>query len=200
MNRFFFKVNDRLYDWVIKPVSDGYSYVVPSQLRGGIDNFFSNLASPVRLTNSLLQGDLDKSGIILERFVINTTAGGLGFIDVADSGLGIRKQRADFGQTLGAWGVGSGFYLYLPVLGPSSLRNLAGRGVDLYAHPTTWVVDDNWIRAGLSAEEKLNWISLHPGMMAELRKMSFDPYIASRQGWVEYRQALVEKAKRGEND
>jgi phospholipid-binding lipoprotein MlaA len=200
MNRAFYRFNDKMYVWVLDPVARGYAKVIPVGLRTGINAFFENLYSPVRMVNALLQGDIDKSGIILGRFVINTTAGVLGLADVADQEFGLKKQRADFGQTLGVWGVGNGFYLYWPLIGPSSVRDTVGYSVDGFSRPTFWLIDDWLISGELVTADNLNFLSLNPGFYDEFRKMSFDPYIATRQAYFDYRNALIRQGKAGIND
>jgi phospholipid-binding lipoprotein MlaA len=119
MNRASFKFNDKLYFWVLKPIATGYKAVLPEDLRIGIRNFFSNLATPVRLANCMLQARLKCAGNETTRFFMNTVFGLAGFLDPAGKELKIEKEETDFGQTLGVWGLGASFYLNWPILGPS---------------------------------------------------------------------------------
>jgi len=128
-NRTMYRFNYRFDKYVFLPVVNGYKAITPDFLESGIRNFFLNLKDIPTLVNSILQLDATKSVETTGRFAINSTVGLLGFIDVA-SMLEIGKHQEDFGQTLGYWGVGPGPYLVLPILGPSSLRDGIGLGVD----------------------------------------------------------------------
>lgn len=143
MNRAVFGFNETVDDNVIEPIAKGYKYVVPDPVEQAVTNFFSNMDDVVVITNSLLQ--LDFMGTVGSgtRLLINTTVGLGGLIDVASGmntvgGFDVTKRNEDFGQTLGHYGVASGPYLVLPFLGPSSVRDAFGRGVDsLVIHPIT---------------------------------------------------------------
>ncbi len=135
LNRVFFTFNDRLYVYVLSPVKRGYSHVVSLELRQHFGNFFHYLATPVRLVNTLLQGRFKDAGTELSRFGINTTLGVFGFADVAAREYEILPVQADFGQTLGSYGMGEGVYLYWPVLGPSNLRDTVGIVGDMILKP-----------------------------------------------------------------
>lgn len=193
MNRAFFQFNDKLYEWVLKPVTTAYIWVFPLELRECFNNFFLNFATPIRFVNTLLQGNLKATGIVLERFVINSTLGVYGFADVADKEFDIKPRHADFGQTLGKWGMSEGIYLCWPVFGPSSIRDSAGLVVDGY---TSFVPYFDTSRRTLNVSyfsaNMINRLSLHPDAYDDLKKYSVDPYIASRQAFVEYRRALID--------
>ncbi len=138
-NRFVFAVNDGLDTLVIKPVAVTYKFWVPEIFRNSIRNVLRNLATPVTLLNDVLQGEMKRAGDTLGRFVLNTTIGFGGLGDPA-SEFGMPYHYEDFGQTLAVHGAGEGFYLVLPVLGPSSARHTAGRIVDFASDPLTWVL------------------------------------------------------------
>ncbi len=191
VNRVFFTFNDKLYDWVLEPVSDGYCWLFPYELRQCFGNFFDNLGAPLRLLNSILQGNSDKSLVIVQRFFINSTIGGLGFFDMAQQNFDLELQKSDFGQTLGRWGFGFGPYIYAPFLGPSSVRGLLGRGGDVMVSPVRYIYDDWWERGAFFSVEKVNTISLHPGLYEDLRKITLDPYVATRQAYYDYRSQVV---------
>jgi phospholipid-binding lipoprotein MlaA len=193
MNRFFFKVNDNLYEWVLKPVTNVYSTVMPEELRGCLNNFFSNLSSPVTLVNSLLQGNFRLTGKVISRFVINSTIGVYGMVDVASQEFHMDPERADFGQTLGKWGLGEGVFLYWPFFGPSSVRDTAGLVTDSYLHPVPYITDSWAIDMGYYATNKVNSLSLYPDIYEDVKRYSLDPYVASRQAWYEYRKAMIER-------
>lgn len=193
MNRVFFEFNDVLYEWILKPATDGYIWAVPRELRESFGNFFFNLAMPVRLLNTLLQFDFKASGYVLERFVINSTLGVYGLVDIADLEFDIKPQSGDFGQTLGKWGVGEGFYLCLPVVGPSSLRGTVGMVADAYTHPIPYFYNNRVYDVSYYASNKINTLSLNPDLYEDLKRFSLDPYVASRQVYYEYRRALLQK-------
>jgi phospholipid-binding lipoprotein MlaA len=133
LNRATFEFNDGLDRAVIRPVAEGYRFVMPTPARDAITNFFSNLKDPWIAINQLLQGKPRLAIDDLGRFVWNSTFGLLGLIDVA-SDMGLPKHNEDFGQTLAVWGAGSGAYLVLPILGPSSVRDGIGLIPDAYAY------------------------------------------------------------------
>jgi len=193
MNRVFFEFNDKLYEWVLKPVTTGYMWVLPLELRESFGNFFLNIAMPVRLLSSLLQGDLEKSGVILERFLINSTVGVYGLTDVANEEFGIKPKRADFGQTLGKWGMGEGIYFCWPVFGPSNVRDSVGLVVDTLAHPVRYVYDDTTLDVAYYTVNRVNSLSLNPNAYEDMKRYALDPYVASRQAYYEYRKAIVEE-------
>ncbi|HMK51793.1 MAG TPA: VacJ family lipoprotein, partial [Thermodesulfobacteriota bacterium] len=109
VNRAFFHFNDKLYFWVLKPIATGYKTIIPEDGRIGVRNFFSNLTTPVRLVNCLLQANPKCAGTETLRFVLNTTIGVVGLFDPAKKRFNIEKQDRDFGQTLGIWGMGPVF-------------------------------------------------------------------------------------------
>ena len=193
MNRSFFQFNDKFYEWFLKPVTNGYMWIVPLELRESFGNFFRNFAMPVRLLNSLLQGDLEKSGVVIERFLINSTLGVYGFADIASVEFDIDQRYADFGQTLGKWGIGQGIYFCWPVVGPSSVRGSLGLVVDVYSHPVPYFYDNYAINASYYTANRVNGLSLHPDAYEDLKRFSVDPYVASRQAYYEYRKALLDR-------
>ena len=138
-NRSMYRFNYRFDKYVYLPVVNGYKTITPDVLEQGIHNFFLNLDDIVTFYNSILQLNGTKTVQTTGRFLVNTTVGLLGFIDVA-SKVGIPKHNEDFGQTLGYWGVGEGPYLVLPILGPSNVRDGVGLGVDFAAF--TAVLDE----------------------------------------------------------
>jgi len=135
MNRGIYNFNARFDRAIFLPTVRGYRAVTPDIVEKGVSNFFSNLGEVNNFVNNVLQLQLKSSAITLSRFVVNTTIGVAGLWDPAEK-FGMHQQKEDFGQTLGYWGVGSGPYLVMPFLGPSSLRDATGVGVD-------YVVDYN---------------------------------------------------------
>ncbi|MBE0619636.1 MAG: VacJ family lipoprotein [Burkholderiales bacterium] len=140
-NRAMFSFNDSVDKAVIKPVAQGYKAVMPGFARTGVSNFFSNLGDVWIGINNVLQGKPGDGVSDFGRFAINTTMGILGLLDVA-SDAGLEKHNEDFGQTLGRWGVGSGAYVVLPFLGPSSVRDgFSVLAVDWHGDPVRRVGD-----------------------------------------------------------
>ncbi len=193
MNRFFFEFNDVLYEWAIKPVTDGYTWLLPWELRMSFGNFFYNLAMPIRLLNSILQADFKGAGIVLSRFTINSTLGIYGLADVAAAEFDIQPKRADFGQTLGKWGMGQGIYLCWPLFGPSSVRDSIGLVVDSYTHPVPYFHENYTLDLAYYVSNRVNTLSLNPDLYEDLKRYSLDPYVASRHAFYEYRKAIVEQ-------
>jgi len=191
VNRVFFVVNDSLYFWVVKPVNRLYSAVLPQDIRQCVGNFFDNVAAPVRVINNLLQGKLAGTGVETTRFLLNSTVGVLGLGDPALTSFDLRPSPEDFGQTLGVWGVGEGAYLYLPIIGPSSLRDAVGFVGNTLAHPATYVCDSYLEAGGYYSAEKTNLLSLNPDLYEDMKRYSLDPYISMRQVYLEYRRNKV---------
>lgn len=133
-NRAMFAFNEGLDSAIIKPVATGYEAVLPSPVRTGVTNFFSNIEDVFIGVNNLLQGKLPEAVSDLGRVVINTTIGLLGVIDFA-SDAGLEKHDEDFGQTFGRWGVGNGAYVVIPVFGPRTARDTVGLVLDVAADP-----------------------------------------------------------------
>ncbi|MFC1601145.1 VacJ family lipoprotein [Candidatus Sumerlaeota bacterium] len=160
-------INYPLARYVSKPIAIGYSYIIPRPARHGINNCFNNMVTPFRSLNNLLQGKVRSSGSELKRFFINTTAGGLGFYDFAAKKMGIEPQPEDLGQTFGKWHLPEGPYLCLPVLGPTTLR-------DLLSHLTMSRDGVEWYRG-----EKLGPISYAVGysiFMTNAKSLTYGSY------------------------
>jgi phospholipid-binding lipoprotein MlaA len=190
VNRAFFVFNDRLYFWLLKPAARGYAFVVPEFVRIGVRNAMANVAMPIRLVNSLLQGKVKGVGRELARFTINTTVGMAGLFDTAKNDWGIPASEEDTGQTLGVYGLGHGAYLVLPILGPSSLRDAAGLGGDAFLNPLSYLVD---FRTGVAirAGATVNATSLRIGEYEDIKAAAIDPYLAVRDGYVQFREGQV---------
>ena len=130
LNRFTFAINKKLDDIIFEPVAKTYR-VLPSPIRNGVSNSLNNLSNLVTIPNNVLQGEFKKAGMNTSRFVINTTLGILGFIDVAEK-IGFEKyEKEDYGQTFAVHGVGPGCYLVLPVLGPSTVRDTTSSAINI---------------------------------------------------------------------
>jgi phospholipid-binding lipoprotein MlaA len=187
-NRAMFTFNDKVYIWVIDPVATGYSKVLPADIRGCVSNFFYNLGEPVRSVNCLLQGRVRDSGFALGRFVINSIFGVFGLADPASNEFEIAPIYANLGQTLSVWGIGDGFYLVVPLLGSSTVRDFTGTVVDGMAMATysPWNNDTKTV-ATVRGVDTVNQTSFRLGEYEELKSMSFDPYIAFRNGYFQVR-------------
>jgi phospholipid-binding lipoprotein MlaA len=192
VNRAFYHFNDKLYFWVLQPVSRGYAYVMPAAARRGVRNFFGNLAMPIRLGNCLLQGDGTGAWVECRRFAINTTEGGIGFDDYAKRCWELPGRRADFGQTLGRYGIGPSIYINWPVLGPLSARDSVGHVGDHFLNPLTYLVTDLPPSVGLKAYETVNNLSLRPDEYERFKQAAIDPYLAMRDAYYQYRRSMVE--------
>ena len=197
VNRAFFVFNDKLYFWVLKPVASGYKTVAPEVVRVCIRNFFSHVTTPVRLANCLLQANPECAGIETARLVLNTAIGFAGFFDSARTGFNLEKQDRDFGQTLGIWGMRPVFYIDLPILGPSSLRDFLGFIVDVSFDPRTYLAfyfaTISYANTGGWVLDKINEASLSLGEYEELKRAALDPYIALREAYHQYRQSKIRK-------
>ena len=189
LNRKTFAFNDALDRAVLKPVATGYEKVVPGFAREGVNNFFDNLDDVGTSINNLLQGKPGQGLSDAGRFLINTTLGIFGLWDVATP-MGLEKHNEDFGQTLGVWGVQSGPYLVLPLLGPSSARDAPARIVDPswyysnYVDPESlywglWGLDKVRTRANLLKAESL------------VSEAALDKYSFIRDAWLQRRRNQV---------
>ena len=192
LNRGMFQVNDRFYFWILKPVANTYKGIAPEPFRISVSNFFTNLATPVRFVNCLLQGKGDSAGTELHRFAVNTTVGILGFHDPARDKYGLELTDDDLGQPLGVYGLGNGFYLVLPILGPSTLRDTAGFIGDQFLNPIRYVKPQE-ASIGISAGKFTNKASLHIGEYESLKADALDPYVATRDIYIQYRKNKVEE-------
>lgn len=192
LNRGVFWVNDKLYFYLIKPIARGYR-VVPRPIRKSVGNFFTNLSTPARAANALLQLKFKDTGTELGRFVVNSTLGWGGLFDPAGYSLDWQKKSEDFGQTLGHYGVGSGWYLVLPVLGPSSVRDGAGLLVDQVFDPTRYVKLKEGEYYALKVYDRINALSLDPDSYEGIKRDALDPYLFIRAAYAQHRLANVAK-------
>jgi phospholipid-binding lipoprotein MlaA len=192
VNRAFFYFNDKLYFWLLKPVSKGYSMVVPQPARRGVKNFFSNIATPVRLVNCTLQAEFEGAWVEVERFAINTTIGVVGFGDPARNWWNMEKRDADLGQTLGRYRLGPSIYINWPILGPSCVRDTVGYVGDLFLDPVNYLVPKFEYNLGIKSYDTVNGTSLRQGEYEDFKNAAIDPYVALRDAYYQYRRHLVE--------
>lgn len=187
-NRVVFDVNMTLDGWVVKPVAKGYHAVMPDPVEQGVDNFFSNVLEVRNALNNMLQWKWRKVGNNTGRFLLNSTVGLAGLFDVAKY-TGLKKQDAEtFGQTLSYWGIKSGPYFVLPVLGPSTVTDAISLPVDWYSNPLTYL-DDKELSYSLKALELL---SSRVKLLEAEKLMSGDRYIFIREAYLQRREFLVQ--------
>lgn len=177
--------------YVAQPVARGYVASVPAELRTGIHNFLNNLGYPTVIINDLLQAKFREAGRDSGRFLLNTTFGLAGFLDPA-SRVGLERRREDFGQTLGHWGLGQGWYLVIPFLGPSTNRDLVGRGGDRYSEPVTYI---DWQTQVVVTGAEL--VDLRANLLGteNMLRQQFDPYVFVRSAYLQRRLDLVHDGK-----
>lgn len=200
-NRAMYHFNDKLYFWALKPAAQGYGYVLPEDIRVLISNFYQNIRAPIRIVNNLLQGKPGYAGLEFTRLLINSTIGVAGFRDCATECFGISGRDADFGQTLGEYGLGPGFYIVWPFVGPMSARDSVGFAVDWNLSPTTYVVWPsssqgdliNPLSIILFAHRMLNYTSFHIGDYETIKAAAIDPYVAIRDAYAQSRKKAIEK-------
>ncbi|MDD5458238.1 MAG: VacJ family lipoprotein [Phycisphaerae bacterium] len=192
LNRIMHGINDILYFWVVKPVTHVYKAVAPKPVRLGIGNFFDNLTTPARFANCLLQGKNQAAGKELHRFVVNTTAGVLGFGDPAQDRYGLKPTEEDLGQTLAVYGLGDGFYVVWPLLGPSTLRDSVGIVGDYFLNPVRYV-EPQEASIGISAVSVTNEGSFHIGEYEAFKLAAVDTYVAMRNAYIQYRSKQIKE-------
>lgn len=192
-NRGSHEFNEGLDQYLMKPLAKGYEAVTPTPVRAGVRNFFDNIEDLWIGTNNLLQGKPGQAASDVGRFLINSTVGVFGLIDVA-SPVGLKKHNEDFGQTLGVWGVGEGPYLVLPVFGPKTLRDSGGFLVDAWVDPLNEVTparDRNSLRA-------LKLIDMRAGLLPiekVIEQAALDKYSYFRSAYLQRRRNLVYDGK-----
>ncbi|KFF47581.1 ABC transporter [Gammaproteobacteria bacterium MFB021] len=193
-NRGVYQFNDTLDRYALKPVAQGYKAVTPEPVRDGVGNFFSNLGEIRTAFNSVLQWEWGNAGTASGRFVINTILGVGGLLDPATR-MGLDENEEDFGQTLAVWGVDSGPYLVLPVLGPSTVRDTSGLPLDMYTYPVTYVEDDK-TRYGLTF---LRYVDLRASLLDQESLIQGDRYSFIRDAYLQRRQFLISNGKAGKD-
>lgn len=192
-NRMWFAVHEAVDQAVLEPIARGYRAAVPEPARMGVRNLLGNFRAPVILLNDLLQGNLARAEVTLGRFMINSTIGLGGILDVARD-LGVPGHTEDFGQTLAVWGFGEGPYLFIPMLGPSNPRDLSGFAVDFVSNPFSYVGQGDiitgltWARIGATVVDTREAL-LDP--IDQVRQASLDPYATLRSAYRQRRNAEI---------
>jgi phospholipid-binding lipoprotein MlaA len=196
-NRIIFDFNQALDAAIFKPITGVYRDVIPDFIRIGVGNFIDNIKTPVVLANDVLQGEADRAGNTIMRFIINTSVGIAGVRDQATE-WGFEGHDEDFGQTLAVWGVSEGPYIMLPILGPSNPRDLIGKVVDSIFDPINlWAADNEdraWIPITRTVISGLNTRDQLWDVLNDLEKTSIDYYAAIRSL---YRQRRNEDISNG---
>ena len=193
-NRFWFSFNDIFYLHVAKPVYKGWTYITPQFFRNGLSNLFYNILFPTRFINSILQFRLLEAGVEFSRFMMNVM-GSAGFVNLAQNKktiVPVDPSGEDFGQTLGRWGFGPGFYIIWPFIGPSSLRDSVGRVGDYFTDPIVYI--DPWtVATGSSLVFRLNDVGQVLPSYEDLKNISIDPYIAMREAYASMREGQIKR-------
>ncbi|HVK98774.1 MAG TPA: VacJ family lipoprotein [Dongiaceae bacterium] len=185
-NRAIFAFNDTLDRFLLKPVAIGYDAAMPDPLQSGVSNFFNNLGEVKNIFNDLLQAKFRQAGLDSTRMLVNTTVGFAGFIDIG-SRIGLEPHDEDFGQTLGYWGVGSGPYLVLPLLGPSTIRDAAGLPPDIMIHPSN-LVEHDLTRYSIDA---VGIVDIRASLLEAEKLVAGDRYTFFREAYLQRRDFLL---------
>lgn len=180
-NRAMFDVNDFFDRLLFKPLAELYRFFTPVYFRDRVSGIFSDMNEPVVFANSLMQGRLNDAGVSLGRLVVNSTLGVGGMWDVADPGLGWKAKEADFGQTLHSWGAGQGPYMILPLFGPSTLRDTAGKVADLVMSPWGYIAT----LGPHSTSSAYNYTSFGVGGLVK-REQNLDRLDKLREGSIDF--------------
>lgn len=195
LNRKAFAFNDTVDRYTLKPLARAYQKVTPKVVDSSITHFFANLRDPWTGFNALLQGKPVQAGSDMARFLLNSTVGVAGFLEVA-AHLGLPKHNEDLGQTLGVWGVPSGPYVVLPLMGPSTVRDTPTMIVDRLAEPSSWAVDKptGW------AMTLTDGIDRRADLLAMERAIEGDRYLFIRDAWMQQREFMVRDGVIEEHD
>ena len=189
-NRVFYNINDKIDRYAFKPVAEGYVDITTQGIRNHVGNFITNIAEPGRLVNFMAEGKSRDAGTALVRFVVNSTVGIGGIFDPATS-LGYQETDTDFGLTLAAWGVPPGAYLYLPVFGPSGLRDASGLPVQYFLTPIAVAPESEALNIFSYSETALRLVNTRAEYIQpidQIEATALDPYATFRSL---YRQVRV---------
>lgn len=190
INRGIFKFNEAVDFILLKPIARTYVFIVPEAGRTGVHNVLSNLGEPVNALNGFLQGNPERGFTSLWRFILNSTLGVAGIFDFAGANTDLKYVQEDFGQTLAVYGSGTGPYIVLPIIGPSSGRDTAGLVVDALTNPFNHLDNDKLVYGRLA----LNVIDARArnlDLVDDIYANSLDPYATFRSAYLQRREALV---------
>jgi phospholipid-binding lipoprotein MlaA len=198
-NRVMTSFNDKVMTYLINPIAEAYAYVMPQPIRIGVSNVIDNIRFPVRFANNLLQLKFKNSADELGRFVVNSTIGLGGLMDPATNHMDIPAHDEDFGQTLGHYGIGSGFHVVLPFFGPSNVRDIAGLTIDAYVSPIVYMknlekykIPNNMDQTiGIFTVDLINKTSLHLGEYESIKKDAIDLYPFFRDTYEQKRNSDI---------
>ena len=187
-NRNMFTFNKALDDAILAPLANGYAHITPDPARVAVYNFFDNLAYLTTAVNQLLQGKIERVFEDVGRFVINSTFGLGGLVDFA-SAIDMRRNEEDFGQTLAVWGLGSGPYLELPLIGPNTFRSLPGIAADAATDLLTWVGSP--VDYALSGVKRIDQRKRLDSAIKLRDESSLDAYVFQREAYLQRRRHLI---------
>ena len=194
VNRVIFVFNDKIYTHAAKPFANFYRKAMPVPVQKGIGNVFDNVKYPSRLAGNLLQGKLKRASQETGRFLVNTTVGIGGLFDPAKDMDNLNPPAEDIGQAFGKWGIGHGFYIVLPFIGPSSLRDLAGDFADgaVEPIPTPWsAIDNSGTRLTLRIVDNVNSLPFLMDLYDSMERSAIDPYASVRDAYTQQRARAV---------
>ena len=186
VNRVVFRFNDTIDTYALKPIAQGYQFVAPQFVEDGVHNFFNNIGDVGNFANNVLQAKPAAAGVDTARLIFNTTFGLLGFIDVGTK-MGLQRSDEDFGQTLGYWGVQSGPYVVLPLLGPSTVRDAVAKYPDAYTSPYRYIDHVPTRNTALG----INLIDTRASLLSAERLINGDKYIFIRNAYLQNREFRV---------
>jgi phospholipid-binding lipoprotein MlaA len=186
-NRVMFSFNDTMYEWLWRPLSLGYRKVTPQMMRTGIQNFFTNLGAPVRTVGCIFQGKGQAAATEVAKFIFNSTFGVIGFVDLFKNYPEMNPDPEDLGQSLAVYGIGDGFYIVWPFLGPSTLRDTVGQAGDAFLDPINYI-DPYSAALAVKGVKTVNHLSFRIEDIDAAKKAAFDPYEAARNFYIQSRQ------------
>jgi phospholipid-binding lipoprotein MlaA len=190
VNRAIFRFNDTVDTYALKPIAQGYEFITPQFLEDGIHNMFKNVGEVTNFANDVLQAKPEAAGVDTARLIFNTTFGLLGFFDVGTK-MGLQRNDEDFGQTLGHWGVNSGPFVMLPLLGPSTVRDAFARYPDTYTQPWRYIdhVPTRNTALGVSI------VDTRASLLSAEKLINGDKYIFIRNAYLQNREFKVKDGK-----
>lgn len=195
-NQQMFWFNLQLDEYMLRPVATAYDRVMPDAGKRGVQRFFNNLGVVERFANNLFQGKLSAAGQEVGRFLVNTTVGCAGFLDVAEPVFGWKESPEDFGQTLAVYGVVNGPYLVLPLYGPSTVRDTAGLVADGALNPLNYLLSSVQviaIRSGVVVTNAVNSRSMNLQFFEDVDRYAVDLYGAVQDGYLQRREQAIEE-------
>jgi phospholipid-binding lipoprotein MlaA len=190
VNRKVYGFNDKVDDYVAKPIADAYKFITPNFMENGVSNFFNNMKLINVVLNDVLQAKFEQGGRDTGRFLMNSTLGLAGLFDVAKD-VGLEQNDEDFEQTLAVWGVPQGSYIVLPLLGPITTRGIPGAVFDSAANPV------NYVGAPVQIISMINSRANAEGALKFIDEAALDPYVFTRESFLQWRNHLASDGKSG---